>query len=78
MFDYCIDKGVDIISCSWGIMDVNFCFNWIKEEVIVWVVWKGCKGKGCVIFYVVGNDDLDFVNFYVVYLDVIVVVVSIS
>lgn len=31
MFDYCICNGVDVISCSWGIMDVCYSFNIIKE-----------------------------------------------
>lgn len=78
VFDYCMCNGVDIISCSWGIIDFKFSLGSIKEQVIVKVVWQGCNGKGCVILYVVGNDDKDYVNFYVVYFDVIVVVVFIS
>ncbi len=78
MFDYCIDKGADIISCSWGTTDANFRLNRIKEEAIARAARKGRKGKGCVILYAVGNDDLDFVNFYAAHPDVIAVAASTS
>ncbi|NRB47661.1 MAG: S8 family serine peptidase [Saprospiraceae bacterium] len=78
MFDYCIDKGADIISCSWGTTDPNFRLNRIKEEAIAKAARKGRKGKGSVILFAVGNDDLDFVNFYAAHPDVIAVAASTS
>lgn len=78
MFDYCIDKGADIISCSWGTTDANFRLNRIKEEAIAKAARKGRKGKGSVILFAVGNDDLDFVNFYAAHPDVIAVAASTS
>lgn len=78
MFDYCIDNGADIISCSWGTTDSNFRLNRIKEEAIARAARKGRNGKGCVILFAVGNDDLDFVNFYAAHPDVIAVAASTS
>lgn len=78
MFDYCIDKGADIISCSWGTTDSNFRLNRIKEDAIARAASKGRNGKGCVILFAVGNDDLDFVNFYAAHPDVIAVAASTS
>ena len=78
MFDYCVDKGADIISCSWGTTDANFRLNRVKEEAIEKAARKGRNGKGCIILYAVGNDDLDFVNFYAAHPDVIAVAASTS
>ena len=34
MFDYCIEKGADIISCSWGSTDPAFDLNPMKQAAI--------------------------------------------
>ncbi|MEM1318636.1 MAG: S8 family serine peptidase [Bacteroidota bacterium] len=73
MFNYCVDNGADVISCSWGTTDPAFNLNPMKEEAIAHAARKGRKGKGCVIVYAVGNDDLDFVSFYSAHPDVIAV-----
>lgn len=78
MFDYCIDNGADIISCSWGSTDSAFDLNSMKQEAIAKAARKGRNGKGCVIIYAVGNEDLDFVNFYSAHPDVIAVAASTS
>ncbi len=78
MFDYCINNGADIISCSWGTTDPAFDLNPMKQEVIAKAARKGRNGKGCVIVYAVGNEDLDFVNFYSAHPDVIAVAASTS
>ncbi len=78
MFDYCIDNGADIISCSWGSTDPAFALSPMKEEAIAKASRKGRKGKGCVIIYAVGNDDLDFISFYSAHPDVIAVAASTS
>lgn len=78
MFDYAIKNGADIISCSWGTTDSNFRLNSLKEEAITKAAKKGRNGKGCVILFAVGNDDLDFVNFYAAHPDVIAVAASTS
>ncbi|MFK7810023.1 MAG: S8 family serine peptidase [Saprospiraceae bacterium] len=78
MFDYCIDNGADVISCSWGSTDPSFNLSPLKEEAIAKAAKKGRNGKGCVILYAVGNDDLDFVSFYAAHPDVIAVAASTS
>ncbi len=78
MFDYCIENGADVISCSWGSTDPAFDLSPMKEEAIARAARKGRKGKGCVIIYAVGNDDLDFVSFYSAHPDVIAVAASTS
>jgi subtilisin family serine protease len=78
MFDYCVENGADIISCSWGTTDSNFRLGAIKEETITRAARQGRKGKGCVILFAVGNEDLEFVNFYAAHPDVIAVAASTS
>jgi subtilisin family serine protease len=78
MFDYCIDNGADVISCSWGTTDSNFSLNAIKKSAITKAALKGRNGKGCVVVFAVGNDDKDFVNFYAAHPDVIAVAASTS
>ncbi len=73
MFDYCIDNGADIISCSWGTTDHNYDLSALKEEAIAKAARKGRNGKGCVILFATGNDDLDYINFYAAHPDVIAV-----
>jgi hypothetical protein len=78
MFEYCVENGADIISCSWGTTDSNYRLNTLKEEAITRAARKGRNGKGCVILFATGNDDLDFVNFYAAHPDVIAVAASTS
>ncbi len=73
MFDYCLDKGADIISCSWGTTDPQFALNSLKEKAIARAAQEGRNGKGCVILFAVGNDGLDYVNHYAAHPDVIAV-----
>lgn len=78
MFDYCVENGADIISCSWGTTDPNFSLGSVKSEAITRAATKGRNGKGCVILFAVGNDDYDYVNFYAAHPDVIAVGASTS
>lgn len=73
MFNYCIDNGADVISCSWGTTDPAFDLSPMKEEVIAKAATRGRNGKGCVIVYAVGNESEDFVSFYSAHPDVIAV-----
>ncbi len=73
MFEYCIKNGADIISCSWGTTDAQFPLGAIKEAAIAKAAREGRKGKGCIILFATGNDDLDFVNFYAAHPDVIAI-----
>ncbi len=78
MFDYCIDNGADIISCSWGTTDAAFDLNPMKIAAISKAARKGRNGKGCVILFAVGNDDLDYVSYYAAHPDVIAVAATTS
>lgn len=78
MFDYCVRNGADIISCSWGTTDSTFSLGPIKEEAIAKAAREGRNGKGCIILFAVGNDDLDYVNFYAAHPDVIAIAASTS
>lgn len=78
MFDYCIRNGADVISCSWGTTDSRYSLSPVKEQALARAARQGRNGKGCVIVFAVGNDDLDYVNFYAAHPDVIAVAASTS
>jgi subtilisin family serine protease len=78
MFNYCIDNGADIISCSWGTTDANFRLGNIKSEAIAKAARRGRNGKGCIILFAVGNEGLNYVNHYAAHPDVIGVAASTS
>jgi hypothetical protein len=78
MFDYCIKNGADVISCSWGTTDPTFRLNTLKEEAIARAARQGRNGKGCVIVFAAGNEDLEYVNYYAAHPDVIAVSASTS
>lgn len=78
MFDYCIANGADIISCSWGTTDKVYALDSIKKQAIARAAREGRGGKGCVVLFAVGNDSIDYVNFYAAHPDVIAVGASTS
>ncbi len=73
MFDYCIQNGADVVSCSWGTTDTRYALNPLKEEAIAKAAKQGRTGKGCVILFAAGNEGFDYVNFYAAHPDVICV-----
>lgn len=73
IFNYCVNNGADIISCSWGSTDPNYQLNAEKQQIIANAARRGRNGRGCVILYAVGNDSLNYVNFYAQHPDVIAV-----
>ena len=78
MFQYCIDHGADIVSCSWGTVDGRFQLNALKKAAIAKAAREGRGGKGCVILFAGGNDNLDYLNYYAQHPDVIAVGASTS
>lgn len=76
MFDYCVQNGADVISCSWGTTNQGYQLNSLKEQAISKAAKQGRKGKGCVILFAAGNEGFDFVNFYGAHPDVICVAAS--
>jgi subtilisin family serine protease len=71
IFNYCINQGADIISCSWGSTDPAYQLNSIKQQAIANAARRGRNGRGCVVLYAVGNDFLNYVNYYAQHPDVI-------
>jgi subtilisin family serine protease len=78
MYNYCIQNGADIISCSWGTTEQQFGLNALKEAAITKAARQGRGGKGCVICYAAGNENLEYVNYYSTHPDVICVAASTS
>ena len=78
MFRKCVERGADIISCSWGTTDSRYSLGYLKEQAISYAARRGRNGKGCVILFAVGNDGLNYVNFYAAHPDVIAVAASTS
>ncbi len=64
MYEYCINNGADVISCSWGTVDPNFSPNSLKKQAIARAAKEGRGGKGCVICYAAGNEGMDYINYY--------------
>ncbi|MBL7815460.1 MAG: S8 family serine peptidase [Saprospiraceae bacterium] len=64
MFNYCIEKGADIVSCSWGTLDESFTLNEEKISAITKAATKGRNGKGCVICFAAGNEGAETLNVY--------------
>ncbi len=78
MFRYCADEGADVIVCSWGTTDPAFALSPLKEEAIAYAARKGRQGKGCIILFAVGNENLEYINYYAAHPDVIAVAASTS
>ncbi len=78
MFNYCIDNGADVISCSWGTTDTSFALGEDKLAAIAKAAKEGRGGKGCVICYAAGNEGEETLNVYGLHPDVICVGASTS
>lgn len=78
IFNYAINNGADIISCSWGTTDSQLRPGRRKTDAIAKAARKGRNGKGCIILFATGNDDLDYVSYYADHPDVIAVSASTS
>jgi subtilisin family serine protease len=78
MFNYCVNNGADVISCSWGSIQPEHELNSEKEDIIRTAATKGRKGKGCVILFAAGNEDQEIVNVYGRHPDVICIGASTS
>lgn len=73
MFDYCVRKGADIISCSWGTTDPAHRLNYRKDQALRRAATQGRNGKGCVILFAAGNEGRSYLNFYAAHPHVIAV-----
>lgn len=58
LFQYAMDHGADVISCSWTASAWNFPLSAKIWGIIKKVATQGRRnGKGCVILFAAGNDD---------------------
>ena len=57
MFQYAIDNGAAVISCSWSASTWNFPLSIKMKGIIHKAATQGRGGKGCVILFAAGNED---------------------
>jgi subtilisin family serine protease len=55
VFNWAIEKGASVISCSWGASAVYFPLSIRQKAAINRAATNGRKGKGCVIVFAAGN-----------------------
>ncbi|MBW4555881.1 MAG: S8 family serine peptidase [Trichormus sp. ATA11-4-KO1] len=55
MFNWAVEKGASIISCSWGASAVYFPLSLRQRAAITRAATTGRNGKGCVILFAAGN-----------------------
>ena len=55
IFDWAIDQGADVISCSWSPASVYFPLSRRISRAINRAATKGRDGKGCVVVFSAGN-----------------------
>ncbi|NWF59740.1 MAG: S8 family serine peptidase [Fischerella sp.] len=55
IFNWAIEKGASIISCSWGASAIYFPLSLRQRAAITRAATKGRNGKGCIILFAAGN-----------------------
>ncbi|MGL4374798.1 MAG: S8 family serine peptidase [Microcoleaceae cyanobacterium] len=55
VFNWAIDKGASVISCSWGPSAVYFPLSLRQRAIITKAATQGRKGKGAVVVFAAGN-----------------------
>jgi subtilisin family serine protease len=55
MFNWAIEQGASVISCSWGASAVYFPLSLRQRAAISRAVTRGRNGKGCVVVFAAGN-----------------------
>ncbi|MCX7596082.1 MAG: S8 family serine peptidase [Fischerella sp.] len=55
IFNWAVEKGASIISCSWGASAIYFPLSLRQRAAITHAATKGRNGKGCVILFAAGN-----------------------
>lgn len=55
IFDWAMDNGAAVISCSWGPSAIYFPLSLRQNAVITKAATRGRNGKGCVVLFAAGN-----------------------
>lgn len=55
IFDWAVDNGASVISCSWGASSVKYPLSLRQSTALNRAATKGRNGKGCVIVFAAGN-----------------------
>jgi subtilisin family serine protease len=55
IFNWAIEKGASVVSCSWGASAVYFPLSLRQRAALSRAATQGRKGKGCVILFAAGN-----------------------
>ena len=55
LFDWAINQGADVISCSWSPASVYFPLSRRMSRAVNKAATKGREGKGCVVLFSAGN-----------------------
>jgi len=57
VFNWAMEKGASVISCSWGASAVYFPLSIRQRAAISYAATNGRNGKGCVIVFAAGNTN---------------------
>ncbi len=57
IFQWAMDHGAAVISCSWGAGAVNFPLSLRQKAMLTRAATEGRQGKGCVIVFAAGNTN---------------------
>ncbi len=55
LFLWAVDKGADVISCSWNAAAIHFPLSLRQNAAIHYAATAGRDGKGCVVVFAAGN-----------------------
>lgn len=62
MFDYAMNHGADVISCSWSAAGEYFPLTTKMHDAIHRAATQGRDGRGCVILFAAGNENNPLLN----------------
>ncbi len=57
LFDWIVEKGASVVSCSWGPAAINFPLSLRQSNALHQAATTGRNGRGCVIVFAAGNSN---------------------